>query len=106
MPDNAIANAIIAFEKEFWSGKSLDSLFKRLISIRDSNPFSQILMAAMQDLNITESISMFLKHLNKDQSSSAISPFYFLLPISREFIVFWSNFRNGDFDRFTRYEVP
>ena len=31
--------------------------------------------------------------------------FYFLLPISRESIVFGSNFRNGDFDGFTRFEV-
>ena len=30
--------------------------------------------------------------------------FYFLLPISRESIVFGSNFRNGDFDGFTRFE--
>ena len=30
--------------------------------------------------------------------------FYFLLPISRESIVFGSNFKNGDFDGFTRYE--
>ena len=29
----------------------------------------------------------------------------FLLPISRESIVFGSNFRNGDFDGFTRFEV-
>ena len=32
--------------------------------------------------------------------------FYFLLPISRESIVFGSNFRSGDFDGFTRFEVP
>ena len=32
--------------------------------------------------------------------------FYFLLPISRESIVFGTNFRNGDFDGFTRFEVP
>ena len=31
--------------------------------------------------------------------------FHFLLPISRESIVFRSNFRNGDFDGFTRFEV-
>ena len=31
--------------------------------------------------------------------------FYFLLPVSRESIVFGSNFRNGDFDGFTRFEV-
>ena len=31
--------------------------------------------------------------------------FYFLLPISRESIVFGSNFRNGDFNGFTRLEV-
>ena len=31
--------------------------------------------------------------------------FYFFLPISRERIVFGSNFRNGDFDGFTRFEV-
>ena len=30
---------------------------------------------------------------------------YFLLPVSRESIVFRSNFRNGDFDGFTRFEV-
>ena len=33
-------------------------------------------------------------------------PCYFLLPISRESIVFGSNFRNGDFDGFTRFEIP
>ena len=32
--------------------------------------------------------------------------FYFLLPISRESIVFRSNFRSGDFDGFTYFEVP
>ena len=32
--------------------------------------------------------------------------YYFLLPISRESIVFESKFRNGDFDGFTRFEVP
>ena len=32
--------------------------------------------------------------------------FYFLLPISRESIVFGSNFRSGDFDGFTCFEVP
>ena len=31
---------------------------------------------------------------------------YFLVPISRESIVFVSNFQNGDFDEFTRFEVP
>ena len=31
--------------------------------------------------------------------------FYFLLPISRESIVFGSHFRNGDFDGFSRFEV-
>ena len=31
--------------------------------------------------------------------------FYFLLPISRESIVFGTNFQNGDFDGFTRFEV-
>ena len=33
------------------------------------------------------------------------SPFYFLLPISRESIVLGSNFRSGNFDGFTRFEV-
>ena len=32
--------------------------------------------------------------------------FYFLLPMSRGNIVFGSNFRSGDFDGFTRFEVP
>ena len=32
--------------------------------------------------------------------------YYFLLPISRESIVFGSNFRNGDFDGSTRFEGP
>ena len=32
--------------------------------------------------------------------------FYFLFPISRENIVFGSNFRSRDFDGFTRFEVP
>ena len=31
--------------------------------------------------------------------------FYFLLPISRESIVHGSNFRSGDFDGYTRFEV-
>ena len=34
-----------------------------------------------------------------------IEYYYFLLPISRESIIFGSNFRNGDFDGFTRFEV-
>ena len=33
------------------------------------------------------------------------SSYYFLLPISTESIVFGSNFRNGDFDGLTRFEV-
>ena len=32
--------------------------------------------------------------------------FYFLLPIRRESIVFRSNFRDGDFDGFTRLGSP
>ena len=32
--------------------------------------------------------------------------FYLLLPISRESIVLGSNFRNGDFDDFTHFEIP
>ena len=32
--------------------------------------------------------------------------YYFLLPISRESIVLGSNFRSGDFDGFTCFEVP
>ena len=36
----------------------------------------------------------------------SVNGFYFLLPISRESIVLGSNFRNGDFDGFTRFEVP
>ena len=32
--------------------------------------------------------------------------FYFFLPISRESIVLGSNFRSGDFDGFTCFEVP
>ena len=32
--------------------------------------------------------------------------FYFLLPISRESIVWGTNFRSGDFDGLTRFEVP
>ena len=32
--------------------------------------------------------------------------FYFLLPISRESIVFGSSFRNGHLDELTRFEVP
>ena len=31
--------------------------------------------------------------------------FYILLPITRESIVFESNFRNWDFDGFTRFEI-
>ena len=30
---------------------------------------------------------------------------YFLLPISRESIVFGSNFRSGDFDGFTSFDI-
>ena len=32
--------------------------------------------------------------------------FYFLLSISRESIILGSNFRNGDFDGFTRFKGP
>ena len=34
-----------------------------------------------------------------------VERFYFLLPISRESIVLGTNFRNGYFDGFTRFEV-
>ena len=37
--------------------------------------------------------------------NKTVKLFYFLLPISTESIVFGSNFRNGDFDEFARYEV-
>lgn len=50
--------AMRAFEREFWSGKSLEALFKGVISNRDSNPLSQILIAAMQELNATEGINI------------------------------------------------
>ena len=59
------------------------------------------------------------KHYNPVLSQSKVSltmtttlmiffllPFYFLLPISIESIVFGSNFRSGDFDGFTLFEVP
>ena len=50
------------------------------------------------------------KHsFNLSESSlvgEAVELFYFLLPISKEIIVLESNFRNGDFDGFTRFEVP
>ena len=36
----------------------------------------------------------------------AMPLFYFLLHISTERIVLGSNFRNGDFDGFTRFEAP
>ena len=49
----------------------------------------------------------------KDESGALIPTtltiavsFYFLLPIRKESIVFGSNFRSGDFDGFTRFEVP
>ena len=42
----------------------------------------------------------------ENELSIVRKPFYFLLLIpSRESIVFGSNFRNGDFDGFTRFEV-
>ena len=40
------------------------------------------------------------------ENKYALYLFYFLLPISRESIVFGSNFRSGDFDGFTCFEVP
>ena len=50
---------------------------------------------------------------HKDESGALIPitltiavSFYFLLPIRRESIVFDSNFRSGDFDGLTRFEVP
>ena len=44
-----------------------------------------------------------IKYLNK---LGSVDFYYFLLPISRESFIFGSNFRNGDFDGFTRFEVP
>ena len=43
-----------------------------------------------------------------EKKDSKLKPIlnYFLLPISRESIVWGSNFRNGDFGGFTRFEVP
>ena len=35
-----------------------------------------------------------------------ITYYYFLIPTSRESIVFVSNFLSGDFDGFTCFEVP
>ena len=46
------------------------------------------------------------KYLHLFQIGSNMNHFYFLLPISRESIVFGSNFRNGDFKGFTRFQVP
>ena len=42
---------------------------------------------------------------NKNQNTFIFSLFYFLLPLSRESAITGSNFRNGDFDGFTRFEV-
>ena len=39
---------------------------------------------------------------NKLKHNQIPNSFHFLLPISREIIVFVSNFQNGDFDGFTR----
>ena len=44
-------------------------------------------------------------YLYTNAISAKSSDFYFLLPISRESIVFRSNFRNGEFDGFTCFEV-
>ena len=47
-------------------------------------------------------------NFNADETSYYfwIMRFYFLLFISRESIVFRSNFQSGDFNGFTRFEVP
>lgn len=37
------------FEQNFWSGKSLDILFKQTVSTRENHPFAHILIAAMQE---------------------------------------------------------
>ena len=51
-------------------------------------------------------LHIFLNNLKKKTYNNMKMKFYyFLLPISRESIVFGSNFRNGDFDGFTRFEV-
>ena len=58
--------------------------------------------------SIKNNYSLFLFPIIADKtfSSSYGLLFYFLLPISRESIVFGSNFRHGDFDGFKRFEFP
>ena len=49
------------------------------------------------------------EQMSKINVVNVIAPvclFYFLLPISRESIVLVSNFRSGDIDGFTCFEVP
>lgn len=41
--------AMNKFEKRFWSGDSLDALFKRVIARREYHPLAQVFIAAMQE---------------------------------------------------------
>ena len=55
--------------------------------------------------NFCISISRVLQNNVKNKNKCLMLLYYFLLPISRESIVFESNFRIGDFDGFTCFEV-
>ena len=60
---------------------------------------------------LMEIIIILFKHINNFiilvfNNFHCVFFFYFLLPINRESTVFGSNFRNGGFDGFTRYEDP
>ena len=57
---------------------------------------------------INEYLILFFVHITKNalKFSFHFLSFYFLLSISRESIVFGSNFRSGDFDGITCFEVP
>ena len=51
-------------------------------------------------------IDKFYFQISKQTENNNNNLYYFLLPISKENIVFGSNFRRGDFDGFMRLEVP
>ncbi|MDJ1257399.1 MAG: protein TolQ [Candidatus Midichloria sp.] len=56
------------FEKNFWSGKPLDSLLRLVLQKKEKHPLSQVFVAAMQEIDLVNSSRLNFVKERLDQS--------------------------------------
>ncbi|MDJ1288195.1 MAG: protein TolQ [Candidatus Midichloria mitochondrii] len=56
------------FEKNFWSGKPLDSLLRLVLQKKEKHPLSQVFVAAMQEIDLVNSSRLSFVKERLDQS--------------------------------------